>query len=619
MPQRSAPGSGRDEGARIGRRGFIGVGLAGAGAALIPPSAAAHAPASPDSGASPRAAQPASKASGQIAQEPLRSKYPHLPAVPVDPAGVVDTLARLKIREQQEVQAKQGLVQKLRINGRTATAYAFLYGKGAKPLTLESPEQFSIGWTSFPSVYDDALPHLPAWSQSLTDADAATRQFWPMIAQHGTGFNLILPARVTAAKARSLRGRFGSAWTGRVSAAQARGDLYVIDLSLFESLQPHSVDGVARFTPGTVTLLTRNPRTSSLTPVAIIVSAHRGRGRTVYSRARATNGAWLYALQAAKASVTLYGIWLGHVYHWHIVTAAMQMTMLNTLPATHPIYRLLAPHSRFLIPFDDVLLKLWPSIAPPTSVATADQFLALCNQFATGRTYFDDDPPSTLARHGLRARDFSIDSDWSEYPVVQRLLSVWDMVTVYIETFVRTTYRSDAAVAGDRTLQAWIATASSANPTTGGNIKGLGKVTTRAALQRVLTSLLYRITVHGVSRLNASSNPALTFVANFPHCLQRSDIPGPRARIGTKTLLGYLPNTDTIQQALGFYFIFAFSTPYQPYIPLGGTDTELYFPGGTADPRNRALIDLRSKLATFIENYEPAMPQRFQWPRSIET
>ena len=28
--------------------------------------------------------------------------------------------------------------------------------------------------------------------------------------------------------------------------------------------------------------------------------------------------AWLYALQAAKTSITVWGIWLGHVYHWHI-------------------------------------------------------------------------------------------------------------------------------------------------------------------------------------------------------------------------------------------------------------------------------------------------------------
>jgi hypothetical protein len=135
----------------------------------------------------------------------------------------------------------------------------------------------------------------------------------------------------------------------------------------------------------------------------------------------------------------------------------------------------------------------------------------------------------------------------------------------------------------------------------------------------VLTSLLYRVTIHGNSRLNASSNPALTFVANFPHCLQRTDIPHPRARIGTRELRGYLPNTATIGSALDFYFTFAFSTPYEPFIPLGGPGKELFFPGGRRDRRNRALIELRRGLAAFMEDYQPGAPQLYQWPRSIET
>ena len=104
----------------------------------------------------------------------------------------------------------------------------------------------------------------------------------------------------------------------------------------------------------------------------------------------------------------------------------------------------------------------------------------------------------------------------------------------------------------------------------------------RAALERVLTSLIYRITVHGVARLTSTSSPALTFVANFPHCLQRADIPGPRNRLSTRTLLTYLPNVDTISQAATFYFTFTFSTPYEPFIPLQGVNTSLFFPNGPA-------------------------------------
>jgi hypothetical protein len=257
-----------------------------------------------------------------------------------------------------------------------------------------------MSWTTFPNVYEAGLPSLRTWSSSLTDADAATGQFWPMIAQHGYGYNLIIPERVTRAKAAALRRKFGGSWGRELRAAQVSGNLYVIDMSRFEAVDAHIVNGAPRFTPATITLLVRNPRSKTLTPVAIQVSGRNGRGRKTYTRGTATAGAWLYALQAAKTSLTVYGIWLGHVYHWHIVTAAMQMTMLNALPTNHPLHKLLAPQSKYAIPFDDVLLVLWSQIAPPTSISNGFEFLALCNDFARGRSYFDDDPKVTLARLG---------------------------------------------------------------------------------------------------------------------------------------------------------------------------------------------------------------------------
>lgn len=68
-----------------------------------------------------------------------------------------------------------------------------------------------------------------------------------------------------------------------------------------------------------------------------------------------------------------------------------------------------------------------------------------------------------------------------------------------------------------------------------------------------------------------------------------------------------------------FYFTFAYSTPYEPLIPLGGVAEELFFAGGMGDRRNRALVELRKGMAAFINDYQPEMPQRFQWPRNIET
>jgi hypothetical protein len=279
----------------MGRRGFIGASLAGAGALVVPAAAAA---------AAGKVARPG--AGGAIARKALQPTYPHLPAIPQDPAGVLDTLARLQVRAQQIMQAKQGTTRRYRIGGSTGTAYAFLFG-GRAPASLERPEQYAMSWPTYPDVYSSGAPHLSAWSSSLTDADAATRQFWPMIAEHGTAFNLIIPERVTAARARELRRRLHIPWTQTLRRANASGNLYAIDMSRFEALQPQTAGGDVRFTPATVTLLIRDPHTKSLTPVAIVVAGYRGQGRRLYTRAGATDGAWLYALQAAKASITVFG------------------------------------------------------------------------------------------------------------------------------------------------------------------------------------------------------------------------------------------------------------------------------------------------------------------------
>src|SRR5262249_45877520 len=153
--------------------------------------------------------------------------------------------------------------------------------------------------------------------------------------------------------------------------------------------------------------------------------------------------------------------------------------------------------------------------------AKAEDFLALANGYAAGRSYFDDDPTTTIAQLHLRAKDFTAKKPWDKYPVVQGLLRLWKLVETYVEAFVGATYASDAPVAADSGLQTWIATAASADAATGGNIRGLPTMDSRAALSKTLTSLLYRITAHGISRMNSTPNPALTFAANYPHCLQR--------------------------------------------------------------------------------------------------
>lgn len=598
----------------------------------------------------------------------------NVPAVPFQLLETLETLGRLGLREVQTQQAKQGFSNVYRIGGFENTGYAYLFGSGAtdteaergalraklqgsgklgalgeaallaalieelragqheaasataglaaeavEPITalsLENPEQFTLSWTTYPPVYRDALPLLPAWESSLEDPDAASRLFWPTLAAYGLPYNLLFLAKVDGPLLEELRGVFPGSWTDELDAAAAAGLLYAIDLRFFELLSPQTVHNRPRFTPATLTVLQQDAATKALTPELIRVSGHQGAGVTTFRRGGVSPSAWLYALQAAKTSATVYGIWLGHVYHWHIPTAAMQMCLWNNLPSGHVLLQLLGPQSNFLIPFDDVLLLLWKAIAPPTSVSSAWQFLKLIDAFAAGRSYFDDDPPVEIAKLGLRVEDFTVEKPWDAYPLVGHLLEIWEATAEYVAAFVAANYPSDAAVQQDAALQAFIAAAGSKSE---GNLRGLPAMDSREALARVLTSQLFRVNAHGSSRLASSANPGLTFIANFPPTLQNAEIPPTTVELSTPELLAYLPNTGTLGEMMSFYSIFSFSVPYVPFIPLAGIDQSLFFAGGAENSANAALVALRRKILAEIEELDPGSLQRFQWPLNVET
>jgi hypothetical protein len=590
---------------------------------------------------------------------PLRKLgFENVPAVPVDLPGMADTLVRLGIKVKQYEQALQGLSRTYTIRGTTARAYTFLYGnetpdakraRGRERLhgllrrnppeihaslaaekldeiddeaaehdlaavSLDDPQQWSMSWTTLPDVYSLGLPQLEEWAATVdvTQPDKATAAFFPTIARYGRSYNLFLTRKVRGADAGPWRDMLGADWTPALDAAAEGGLLYVIDLRIYEGLQAQRVAGAPRFTPSTVTVLVQDPATKALTPELIRVAGGGNQPKIFSRQGSTTPAAWLYALQAAKVSVTVYGIWLGHVYQWHIVTAAMLMTMFQTLPAGNPARRLLEPQSSFLIPFDDVLLLQWSAAAPPTSIASGRQFLQLIDHYADGRQFFDDDPVTQLEQLGLTAADFTVEQPWDQFPIVGDLLAIWEATGRYIDTYVDHAYPTDRDVQRDRQLAAWIAESGDAD---GGNILGLPAMDSKDALKRVLHSLIYRITAHGTSRLYRSANPVLTFVANFPPCLQDAAIPDPTESFDTKALHQFLPNTGTIGSMLHFYFIFWATPPYVPFVPLEGTEADLFFDD---EESNEALIELRRFVINFVETREPGSPQIWQWERNIE-
>ena len=359
-------------------------------------------------------------------------------------------------------------------------------------------------------------------------------------------------------------------------------------MSILESLEPFTArDGTVRFTPGTITLLTQDPQTKELAAAAILVSTPNAGPPRVYG---SNDAAWLWALQAAKTSITVWGIWLGHVYHLHIVTAAMQMTMYNHLPADHPLRPLLEPQSQSLIDFDFVLLTtLFQKISPPTPVSGPLALLTLARHGSprTARSSTTTRTPSSRSA-GSRPRTSRRSKDWDRYPLVGWLLEIWQITHEYVKAVVEVIYPTDSDVANDAELKAWMD--ASGDPLQG-NIKGLPDVKTRDDLTKVLTSLLYRVNAHGGGTLTPSVHPALGFVANFPPCLQSADIPEPGTPV--PDLLARLPHTGTCGGMTTFFYTFVYSPAVRAADPERGHQGGPLLPA-VAEPVQRGAVQVQT-------------------------
>ena len=254
----------------------------------------------------------ATAASESVAHRlPLRELgFEHVPAVPVDINGMLDTVVKLGVKEKVYEQALQGLSRTYTIGGATARAYDFLFGErdadakrasGARaparppapatrrrstptwprrsstsattsaPRVTTSPRSRSTTpgsgrwrWTTLPDAYSLGLPASGrvGGDGGRDQPDKATEAFFPTIARYGRSYNLILPRKVQGADVETWRDLFGGAWTPALDAAAEAGLLYVIDLRIYETLQPQRSPAppASRRAPSPCWCRTRRPR-----------------------------------------------------------------------------------------------------------------------------------------------------------------------------------------------------------------------------------------------------------------------------------------------------------------------------------------------------------------------
>ena len=236
---------------------------------------------------------------------------------------------------------------------------------------------------------------------------------------------------------------------------------------------------------------------------------------------------------------------------------------------------------------------------------------------------------------------------WNLYPIAHYLVSIYRAAARYVGAVVASLYPTPASIVNDAALQRWVQASA-----TDGNVQGLPvPLTTPAQLAGVLTSLIYRITAHGLGRLAPTGNPGLSWVGNFPPCLEDSRIPDPLDPTGTGATVSVsrsddgavarfpCPRPARSAECSASFSPLASTAPIDSLIPMesanttGLQDVELHPFTDLPPACDAALQTFRAEITGFIRyfmadmnalnlpaamNFSATTEAIHQWPRNIE-
>lgn len=292
-------------------------------------------------------------------------------------------------------------------------------------------------------------------------------------------------------------------------AALAEGRLYYADYGMLEGLPPNTLGGPTRWVhPARVAYVVR-PGTGTLSVFAIQV----GRGPTDPVFTPADGWGWTLAKTHASVADTIAGaIWFHHA-RTHLVTEPLVVAAHRQLAPTHPVLLLLAPHFAGTMYINSVgsqtvfaehgILE-WFMGTPRDAIRALARRSVLTFDFDA--SYF----PSRLAERGVDARSTLTDFPWRDDGLL-----VFDALSSWVDEYLRVYYASDADVAGDVELQAWLGEVTAAD---GGGLRGMGErgaIRTRAYLGKVLTQAIFSASaLH--SAMNFPVMDEMAFVPNSP-------------------------------------------------------------------------------------------------------
>lgn len=327
------------------------------------------------------------------------------------------------------------------VRERRAMTATLLAAKAAAKLHAATSERRS----QFYQVLEDLGRTRPVVSRILErDGGLSDREF---ARQRVAGQNPMMLRQIQQADQPLLQ-----MWAEHVSAdvdlmqAAAANHLFVADYPLLAQLTPADLQ-VGRYVGSPIALFHRTK--TGLEPVLIQVESGRLATPTQPDVDR-----WMQAKLFVQTADVTYHELIVHLCDTHLAMEAFAIATPRQLPKTHPVYRLLRPHFRFLLAINTrgntILLgegAAIDSLMAPTRAAS----LSIINQAYRSRSFQDYALPTVIAQRGLTSEALP------EFPYRDDALLLWEAIGRYVTQFLQRYYPDDQAIRQDPYLQAWAA------------------------------------------------------------------------------------------------------------------------------------------------------------------
>lgn len=354
----------------------------------------------------------------------------------------------------------------------------------------------------------------------------------------------------------------------------------------------------------------------SLKPVAIQCGLDPAEYPVVYAEPSESAGAAYWQWQAAKSAVQFadanYHELFVHLARTHLVMEAVTIATYHHLAATHPLCILLVPHCEGTLSINHRATGDLINTGGPIDRVFAANVEFSQQAAGTDRLSFNFHemmPPNDFAKR--QVDDAAVLKD---YPYRDDALLIWNVIHDWVETYVQVYYRSDADVANDSELAAWVEFLQ-----TDGRIKGFPAVTNRETLIDVLTMIIFTGSAQHAA-VNFPQRTVMSYAPAFAAAIWGGDVNNTSSREEWLQLLP--PIAVAKEQLRTLYFLGSVyyrklgeyrsnDFPYLPWLQ----DPKIIHRGGSLDQFQTALRKAEEEIKR--RNQARKEPYPFLLPSGI--